>query len=119
MTRLIYIKFDNIIIPATLNNTIAAQDFYSRLPLTLKFIDSGADYCCNYSQGKYMIDEMQKGWKKGDIIWYGGFLSIIYLNEVYSTGCNVMVIGHIDKAYLKLIRDLPKEVSFEFKSVYF
>ena len=26
------------------NNTIAANDFYSRLPLSLNFTDSGVDY---------------------------------------------------------------------------
>ena len=30
-----------------------------------------------------------------------------------------MVIGHIEKEDLKLIKLLPKEISFEFKSVYF
>ena len=119
MTKLICIKTDNVIIRATLNNTIAAQDFYSRLPLTLKFTDSGVDYSTQYQQGKYTIDEMQKGWEKGDIIWYGGFLSINYLDEIYSFGYNVMVIGHIEKEDLKLIKLLPKEISFEFKSVYF
>ena len=73
-------------IQATLNNLLAAQDFYSRLSLTLKFVDSGVDYSCNYSQGKYTINEMQKDWEKGNIIWCGGFLSIIYLDEKYSSG---------------------------------
>lgn len=115
MVKTICIKTNSTIISATLNNTIAAQDFYSKLPLSLKFIDSGIDYCCNYSQGKYAIDEMQKGWKKGDIIWYGGFLSINYLDEIYSFGYNVMVIGHIEKEDLKLIKNLPKEILLEFK----
>lgn len=98
------------------NNTIAANDFYSRLPLNLIFTDSGIDYCTEYSQGKYTINEMQRGWKKGDIIWYGGFLSINYLGEIYSNGYNVMVIGHIKKEDLKLIKELQKEVLLKFIS---
>lgn len=111
----IILKVHNIEIQATLNNAMAAKDFYSRLPLTLKFVDSGVDYCCNYQQGDYSIEEMQRGWKNGDIVWNGGFLSIIYFDEKYSSGYNVMAIGHIEKEDLKILRMLPKEVLLEFK----
>ena len=83
--------------------------------MTLKFVDSGVDYCCEYKQGKYTIDEMQRGWENGDIMWNGGFLSIIYSNEKYSASYNVMVIGHIEKEDLKFLKKLPKEILFEFK----
>ena len=43
----ILLKSKNTLIQATLNNLLAAQDFYSKLPLTLKFVDSGVDYSCN------------------------------------------------------------------------
>ncbi len=85
------------------------------MPLTLEFTDSGVDYCCKYLQGDYAIDEMQRGWKNGDIVWNGGFLSIIYFDEKYSSGYNVMVIGHIEKEDLKKLKNLPKEVLLEFK----
>ncbi len=98
------------------NNTIAANDFYSRLPLSLNFTDSGVDYSTQYQQGKYTIEEMQRGWQNGDIVWNGGFLSIIYFDEKYSSGYNVMVIGHIEKEDLKLIKELSKEVLLEFAS---
>ncbi len=97
----IILKVHNTEIQATLNNTIAANDFYSRLPLTLKFIDSGVDYFTQYQQGKYTLDEMQRGWQNGDIVWNGGFLSIIYFDKKCSSGYNVMVIGHIEKEDLK------------------
>ncbi len=113
----IFLKVHNTEIQAILNDTIAAQDFYSRLPLTLEFTDSGVDYCCKYLQGDYAIDEMQRGWKNGDIVWNGGFLSIIYFDEKYSSGYNVMVIGHIEKEDLKKLKNLPKEVLLEFKKV--
>lgn len=111
----ILIEANETLITVTLNETIAAKDFYSRLPITLKFIDSGSDYCAEYLQGKYTIEEMQRSWQNGDILWNGGFLSIIYLDEKYSQGYNVMVIGHVKKEDLKLLRKLPKEVLFEFK----
>lgn len=111
----IIIKSNNAKIRMVLNNTVAANDFYSRLPLSLNFTDLGVDYSTQYQQGKYTIEEMQRGWQNGDIVWNGGFLSIIYFDEKYSSGYNVMAIGHIEKEDLKLIRKLPKEVLFEFK----
>ncbi len=113
----IIIKADSKIIHANLNNTIAANDFYSRLPLALYFSDSGVDYSTQYQQGKYTIEEMQRGWKNGDIVWSGGFLSIIYFDEKYSSGYNVMIIGHTEKEDLKIIKKLPKDILIEFKPV--
>lgn len=110
----ILIETNDITFKAVLNETIAAQDFYSRLPLSLEFADSGVDYCCKYLRGNYTIDEMQRGWKNGDIVWNGGFLSIIYADEKYSQGYNVMVVGYIEKEDLKILRKLPKEVLLEF-----
>ena len=40
---------------------------------------------------------MQRGRQNGDIVWNGGFLLIIYFDAKYSSGYNVMVIGHIEK----------------------
>ena len=51
----IFLKVHNTEIQAILNDTIAVQDFYSRLPLTLEFTDSGVDYCCKYLQGDYAM----------------------------------------------------------------
>lgn len=112
----ILIEANETLITVTLNETTAAKDFYSRLPLKLTFTDSGVDYCCEYQQGKYTIDEMQMGWQNGDIVWNGGFLSIIYLDEKYSQGYNVMVIGHIEKEDLKILKKLPQEVLIEFET---
>lgn len=69
----IILKVHNTEIQATLNNTTAAKDFYLRLPLILKFTDSGVDYSTQYQQGKYTIEEMQRGWENGDIVWNGVF----------------------------------------------
>lgn len=113
----IIIEIDNIEVHAVLNDTLAARDFYSRLPLTLTCIDSGLDYCCEYSTGKYTINEMQRGWKNGDIAWNGGLFSILYEAEQYSFGYNVMIIGFIDKSALRLFKIFPKEVTMSFKKI--
>ncbi|OLA78545.1 MAG: hypothetical protein BHW55_00890 [Candidatus Melainabacteria bacterium 35_41] len=77
------------------------------------------DFYCNYSSGNYTVDEMKKGWKNGDIIWCGGFLSIMYRGEKNSQGYNVMTIGSIDKSNLQILRKLPNETSITFKTVNF
>ena len=113
----IIMEIDSIEIYASLNNTLAANDFFTRLPLTFTCIDSGIDYCCEYSLGKYTIDEMQRGWKNGDIAWNGGLFSILYEAEKYSFGYNVMVIGHIKEVDLNLFKNFPKEITITFYAV--
>ncbi|MDD3222896.1 MAG: cyclophilin-like fold protein [Lachnospiraceae bacterium] len=55
------------VIPATLNDTVAAKDFETRLPFTVKGSDSGIDYCCVAKEGKCAPEQRQSGWKNGDI----------------------------------------------------
>lgn len=78
---------------------------------------SDIDYSCNFPTGNYTINEMQKGWHNGDIIWSGGFFSIMYRAEKDSLGYNVMIIGSVEKEDLKRLRELPKEVMLEISLV--
>lgn len=113
----IIIETENKIINAKLNDTIAAQDFKSRLPLTLEMSKSDIDYSCNYPAGNYTVDEMKKGWNNGDIIWGGGFLSIMFRAEKDSLVYNLMTIGTVEKEDLQLLRELPNEIEITFKLV--
>ncbi len=42
----ITITSGDTVLRAKLNNTVAAKDFFQRLPLTVSGYDSGIDYCC-------------------------------------------------------------------------
>lgn len=116
MTKIL-IDIENTQIKATLNETKAAKDFISRLPLTLKMSKSDIDFSCNYSSGNYTVDEMKKGWCNGDIIWGGGFLSIMFRAEKDSLGYNLMIIGSVEKEELQKLRELSNEVEITFKLV--
>ncbi len=113
----ILIETETATLKAKLNKTIAANDFISRLPLTFEMSKSNVDFSCNYPAGDYTVNEMHKGWHNGDIIWGGGFLSIMFRAEKDSLGYNLMTIGSVDKSNLQILRDLPTEVSVTFKSV--
>lgn len=117
MNKNILIEIETITIKVILNDTIAAQDFISRLPLTLEMSKSDIDYSCNYPSGDYTVNEMKRGWENGDIIWGGGFLSIMYRAEKDSLGYNLMVIGSIEKDDLQILRNLPKDTQMTFKLV--
>lgn len=64
----ILIEVNNKIIKAKLNNTVVAQDFKSRLPLTFEMSKSNVDFSCNYPAGNYTVNEMRKCWENGDIV---------------------------------------------------
>lgn len=108
----IIIEVENRIIKASLNETMAAQDFLSRLPLTLEMSKSDIDFSCNYSSGNYTVDEMHKGWNNGDIVWGGGFLSIMFRAEKDSLGYNLIKIGSIDKSDLLILHHLYLQYHF-------
>ncbi len=47
------IEVNETLISVTLNETTAAKDFYSRLPLKVNFSNSGLDYCCEINKAIY------------------------------------------------------------------
>lgn len=112
MTKIL-IKTNDIILHGTLNNTVAAQDFISRLPAKFTCSNSGFDYSCPCQTDKFKIDEMQMGWKNGDIIWSGGIFSLTYGGEKSSEDYHLMIIGKIKEEDINRLRGLPKEVEFE------
>lgn len=108
----IVIKVGDVVIPAVLNNTVAAKDFETRLPFTVSGFDSGTDYCCTASEGKCDDKERQDGWKNGDINIANGWFSILYAGEEKSKQYkNLMIIGHIAEENLHLVRSLPEKTT--------
>ena len=56
---------------------------------------------------------MQSSWKNGDISLDGGWFALLYSGQKQSaTYRNMMIIGHILDEDLKLIKTLPKKVTF-------
>ncbi len=109
----ITLKVDNFIIPATLNDTVAAKDFKTRLPFVVSGYRSTFDYCCSAEGGEYDPDEIQSGWKNGDISLGGGWFAILFEGEEQSSSyTDMMIIAHIDDENLHLVKSLPENVTF-------
>lgn len=104
---------ENVQIPATLNDTVAAEDFKSRLPFIVSGHRSPLDYCCVAQAGKYDEQQTQSGWKNGDISLAGGWFAVLFdgeeISHIYH---DMMIIAHIDAKHLPLVKDLPDEVTF-------
>lgn len=112
--REIKITDGKTIIRATLNDTVAAIDFEKRLPFTVSGYDSGIDYCCNAARGIFDPMEMQTGWNNGDISLGGGWFALLYGGEEESHAYkNMMIIGHIKKEDLELVKSMPKKVNLK------
>lgn len=109
----IVLKTNNVTIPATLNDTVAAQDFKTRLPFVVSGYRSTLDYCCTANEGKFDPKEKQAGWTNGDISLAGGWFAVLFDGEEQSKSyTDMMIIAHIDEENLKLVKNLPENVTF-------
>ena len=113
MPTSIVLKTNDVTIPATLNDTVAAQDFKTRLPFVVSGYRSTLDYCCTADAGKYDPKEKQAGWKNGDISLAGGWFAVLFDGEEQSKSyTDMMIIAHIDEENLDLVKSLPQDVTF-------
>ena len=113
MATPIVLKAEDKIIPATLNETMAAQEFKKRLPFKVSGFRSEVDYCCKAACGRLDPTETQSGWKNGDISLAGGWFAVLFDGEEESKNYHgMMVIAHIDKENLGLVKALPDNVKF-------
>ena len=109
----IILKVEDVTIPATLNDTVAAKDFKTRLPFVVSGYRSTFDYCCTADSGKFDPKEKQAGWKNGDITLAGGWFAVLFDGEEQSKSyTDIMIIAHIDDEHLHLVRNLPANVTF-------
>ncbi len=112
LTR-IELKANHVVIPAILNDTVAAQEFIKRLPFSVSGYRSGVDYCCAAARGIFDPTETQSGWQNGDISLAAGWLKIFFEGEETSYNHHgMMIIAHIEGEHLQLVRDLPDTVKF-------
>lgn len=106
------LKIGDTVIPATLNNTVAAQEFIKKLPFTVSASKGEFDYCGMGGDLKYDKNETQAGWKNGDIGYARGWFALFHGGEDQSSSyTSEMIIGHIDDEYLETVRNLPGSVT--------
>ncbi len=124
MAEQILLKANGTVIPAALNDTVAAQDFKKRLPFTVSghrlAVDYccrlAVDYCCRLASGIFDPAETQSGWKNGDISLAGGWFAVLFDGEENSSDYRgMMVIAHINEENLELVKSLPASVRFTVK----
>ena len=113
MATPILLKANGTVIPATLNDTVAALDFKKRLPFTVSGHRSAVDYCCTAASGIFDPSEIHSGWKNGDISLAGGWFAVLFDGEENSSDYRgMMIIAHIDRKNLDLVKNLPATVRF-------
>lgn len=89
-----------------LNNTSAAQDLISRLPVKVKLFDSDNDYCGGITPPlAYKADEVQAGYKNGDLaFWTAGNDFVIFIDQEErsaNTG-NLVILGKVTSGLEKI-----------------
>jgi hypothetical protein len=113
MPTKIVLKTNGLIIPATLNDTVAAQEFKKRLPFKVSGYRSKVDYCCAAACGIFDPTETQSGWENGDISLAGGWFAVLFDGEENSANYHgMMIIASIEKEYLQTVKKLPNTVKF-------
>lgn len=113
MPTSIVLKANDVEIPATLNDTVAAQEFKKRLPFKVSGYRSAVDYCCTAACGIFDPEETQSGWKNGDISLAGGWFAVFFDGEESSDNYKgLMIIAHINNENLHLVKALPDNVRF-------
>ena len=95
----ITLTIGNTVLTAYLNNTTAAQDLISHLPLKVKLLDSDNDYCGDINPPlAYKKEEVQFGYKNGDLaFWTAGNDFVIFVKDEEksaNTG-NLVIIGKV------------------------
>ncbi len=113
MATRIVLKANEVVIPAMLNDTVAAQEFKKRLPFKVSGYRSAVDYCCTAACGVFDPTETQSGWKNGDISLAGGWFAVLFDGEESSQSYHgMMIIAHIAQEHLYLVKGLPDNVKF-------
>jgi hypothetical protein len=113
MPTSIILKANDVVIPAMLNDTVAAQEVKKRLPFKVTGYRSAVDYCCAATCGIFDPTETQFGWQNGDISFSGGWFTILFDGEgTAQNNHGMMIIAHIEDEHLPLVQGLPDTVRF-------
>jgi hypothetical protein len=105
------LTIEDVVVPATLNNTVTAQAFIERLPFTVTASKAEYDFCGTTGDLPCKETERQAGWKNGDIGYSRGWFALFHDGEEHSSSyTSEMIIGHIDDEYLETIRGLSGSI---------
>ena len=114
-TMKINIRIEDRVLTGTLNNSRAAQDFASLLPLSLTLDDYASTEKISNLPRRLSSDDAPPGFDPsvGDIAYYApwGNLAIFYRNFSYSRG--LVSLGKLDEGTDVLSRSGKMQVTFE------
>lgn len=98
----ITLTIGELVIPAVLNDTTAAQDLISRLPYTVTVSRGSVDFCGDIGEPLHHEDsDFQRGLQYGDIIWMpNGNWFVFFTDDIESRmDRDWLVLGHMDDVW--------------------
>ncbi len=87
------------VIPALLNNCRSSKELISRLPFTIRLSRYEHDYCGMMESLSYDKEDLQNGWKNGNIAFAadGSYFAILYKDQEMSGQFgNLVTLGRIN-----------------------
>jgi Uncharacterized conserved protein len=109
----IALTIGSTVLKAHLNDTLAAQDLISHLPVMVNLYNSGHDYCGNIDPPLcYDKADVQYGWHNGDLaFWTAGNDFVIFHDdeEKSSSTGDLVIIGAVTSD-LKEVRALSDSI---------
>lgn len=98
----VVLTIGDLVIPAVMNNTVAAQDLLSRLPYRVTVNRGSIDFCgdigepLNYEDGDY-----QRGWEYGDFMWMPDGNWFVFFTDGMEERKDRewIVLGHMDEVW--------------------
>lgn len=108
----IEIRDSRISISAQLNDTQAAKEFYSHLPMEIVGSRDEHAYCGRAPNGLYNPLEKQTGWKTGNIHYGNGCFAILFEEDNQSQEePDLMIIGSIEKSNISKVKQLKHKIT--------
>jgi len=89
----------NKVVPAVLYNSTAAKNLMSRLPITVSLNKGSRDYCGGIDPLNYEKNEVQTGYRNGDLAYWIPGQDFVIFTEGEETSFevpDVIILGHIN-----------------------
>ena len=109
----ITLTIGNKVVPAILHNTPPAKDLMAKLPVTVSLNRGPVDYCGGIAPIAYSEDDMQAGYRSGDLAyWIPGQDFVIFTeNKKAASGSpDLVILGEISSD-IKEIRELGSTIN--------
>lgn len=115
----ITLTIDDVILEGYLNDSIPAQSLKEQLPLTVELNDSDNDFCGGNIDIAYTDNDVQNGYKNGDIAFWipaNNFVIFVSDEETSINTDDIVNLGHITSSLEMLDKlDGQIEVTIELK----